>query len=499
MTFGVDPNDIYHNGEWYSRNGSPLSNGGSPTSLRLIANRCAVPTAMFSFKQGMSRSSHVAADDISALGIVLGLFYGNAGSENTTGLSATTFTASVEFPLDTPGGAGGTYTQLTWGGASSKLYQPFDVIETDIVTLPVTIPKGAKFRIKIWQGSSGATGILACTGKNSARTIATDTYDIDDMFRFGTTIVDQTMTAGMSAQVYPCIVRGFKPLAIIGYTNARSYAIIGDSRAQGWLGDNGPDRCTDGLGFVGQAERVVGPLGYAFTNLAFASDSAVNFTLALAPRRIGILHYVTDIYCEYGINDLAVGTDYGLNSRLYNIKKLAAAQGKSFTVSTLPPSVTGACLLADGSDQTVTANEATRLGWNYMLRSGASCADWVVDVASVVESKVNPGKWISGTRTVSDASATTATYVVNSATAAFTSADIGKALYMLGSGISGGFTFGIIQSVTSTTATINTPIATTVASGGTIYIGDIYTIDGLHESMLANVAIQNANLLRRSI
>ncbi len=470
----------------------PTFNPSAGVTLRLglVANRCAAPTAINAARSFFSRSDHFAGDDLQSLQVVLGQWYGAGGQESTTSLQDVTYTAAVEWPLNTLSN-NGTLTQITFGGSASGLCTVGSTIVSDVCNLALKIPKGARFRLRFW-GSVGAgkTGIVMCGGMTTARQISGG--PINDIYRYsaGSDVTDQTMTLATSAMTYPLDVRGFKPLAVIGYTTCRSIGLMGDSRTQGWLGGYGTDRATDGFGLIGQGERIVGRTGLPFINLAFASDSAVNFTQVLAPRRIDLLKYVTDGFCAYGINDIGVGSASGMNNRMRAIKLLPNLAGKSFQGCTLPPITTGAWSLADGSDQTVTANEATRVAWNEAVRAGDTVFDRVTEVADTVESFRNSGKWKAGSRAVADGVSLVNTYVATSATAAFTSADIGKCLSFAGAGFGGGAWVGIVQAVTATTATLNTPCATTVAATGTLRVGDIYTIDGTHETMQANLAYQ---------
>jgi len=104
------------------------------------------------------------------------------------------------------------------------------------------------------------------------------------------------------------------------------------------------------------------------------------------------------------------------------------------------------------------------------------------EVADTVESARNSGIWKSPiiNRTVADATASVG-FVINSATAAFTSADLGRAVWLAGGGASGAMYAGTIERIYSATQIgVGTQVATAVAADGALSIGDAYTLDGLH-------------------
>ena len=457
--------------------------------LGQVATRCAMGSGINAAKQFFSVSSHVATDDLTAPQIVLQNWYGTGGLESTASLSDTTYTASIEYPL-VAGGAAGTVTQVLFSGATSGVATVGSNLISDPVALATKIPKGARFRIRVWGNSSGSNTII-CGGMTSSRQISGG--PVDDIYRSGATVADQTMSAFTSAMTYPLDYRGFKPVAIIQQTCTRSVAIIGDSRGMGLNGMG--DRVTDANGWIGQAERIIGQTGCGFSNLALASDSAGNFTVALAPRRTSLLQYFSDVYCEYGINDVAGGASLAtIMGRIKAIKALPNVVGKQVIGCTLAPQVTvsgsNGTVAEDGSDQTVTGNEALRVSYNETLRGGASPFDGVVEVADLVESYRNSGKWKSGSATATDGVATTNSYTINSAV--FTTAHIGKCCVVDAAGWGTAKLIGIVQSVVAgTSATLNVPAGRNVASGGSVNVGDIYTIDGVHETMQANLQIQN--------
>jgi hypothetical protein len=105
------------------------------------------------------------------------------------------------------------------------------------------------------------------------------------------------------------------------------------------------------------------------------------------------------------------------------------------------------------------------------------------EIADLVESARNSGIWKATlNRTVADAAMSTGgARIVTSATASFTSADIGRTVAIAGAGVAGATYYGVIKSVSNATTCAITnanPQASVSVTGAAMSIVDVYTEDG---------------------
>ena len=161
MTQGVDPNDIYHNGAWYSRSGTgglatyATDPSGNVTGLVTpqgtnnllsfgnIATRCSLPTTVAAGQYYMNnRRRHFTATPITSLQLVIPNFYISQASGFEVGAgAATTVTASIEYP-------DGVYTQVKFSGNVSGTIPNLNYLVSDLTN--VYIPAGASFYVRNW-------------------------------------------------------------------------------------------------------------------------------------------------------------------------------------------------------------------------------------------------------------------------------------------------------------------------------------------------------------
>jgi hypothetical protein len=115
------------------------------------------------------------------------------------------------------------------------------------------------------------------------------------------------------------------------------------------------------------------------------------------------------------------------------------------------------------------------------------------ELADAAETARNSGIWKTGAiRTVTDAAISNSSSTLTSATAAFTSADVGKAVAVSGAGAAGGIMNATILGVTNgTTISLDTNASATV-SGAMAKIGGIYVYDGTHPSTYGHVTLKSA-------
>jgi hypothetical protein len=188
------------------------------------------------------------------------------------------------------------------------------------------------------------------------------------------------------------------------------------------------------------------------------------------------------------------------------------AAGSAVFQSTIIPrnqSTTGWTDLANQSSSNPT-HEAVRVNFNDWLRAGAPILAGVAttsgtpgavytgnaghpltgifEAADTVESSRNSGKWAvpAGVRSVTDAAAVAGNTVVNSATAAFTAADVGKNITINGAGTAGATYYGIIATRNSATQVTITPAPATTVPVATAFIGGL-TAEGIHPAPAGHI------------
>lgn len=167
--------------------------------------------------------------------------------------------------------------------------------------------------------------------------------------------------------------------------------------------------------------------------------------------------------------------------------------------------------------QTTDANEAARIARNTWLRAGAPCTlgtDWPTpvavgtngallmgqpghpltgyfDLADVVESARNSGKWKAADRSVTDGAITTGTAVLTSATANFSAADVGTFVNVNGAGAAGAVLSSTVLSYQSPTQVTLSNNASATVTGAGVAVNP-WTADGTHPSARGHIAMAAA-------
>jgi hypothetical protein len=202
-----------------------------------------------------------------------------------------------------------------------------------------------------------------------------------------------------------------------------------------------------------------------------------------------------------------------VQANMITIWKLLAGYGIKTWQTTIAPHTSSTDAWATIGNQTIlnpSTDNAPRITFNNWVRDGAPMLAGVavaagsnatgtlragqsghplagyMELADVVESSRDSGYWrVDKVRTVtdgsfSDVSIFTNKYTLNSATANFTSADVGLYVSVSGAGASGGLlSTGFISKAVSTTQAIENVAAQTTVSGATVNIGMV-TSDGVH-------------------
>lgn len=338
--------------------------------LGAVANHSNLPLATAASNTlANTRSVHIAEDKLSGPQLLLPGWYADSSGEHSAA-QAITYTASIEYPL-------GTFTRITFGGAVAGTVQPGGTLLSDAAPATLTVPKGARFWVRLFMQAPGGIIFTNVSGGN-----------IIDGYEFGTSLTDKTMggTVAASNKSYYLV-----PLAILGMTRQPSICLVGDSRFQGRN-----DITTEGNGDVGEGARAVGKMA-GYINMGVPSDVAGATSFA---HRAALGAYCTHVIVNYGINNLGGSQT--------DVQTLAALQvtyayfaGKLIFQTTLPPVTTSSDSWKTVANQTKSTWDSYRVSVNTAIRAGTANVVGVFDTAAAVEtgtgdttqSVLNGGFW----------------------------------------------------------------------------------------------------------
>lgn len=493
--------------------GSLLRSGSLLTAPRRpVRRRVPVCTRTSSYNNGFSaaatatttvtfRRSHritVACTD-------LVLSFGNWANVNgswTANANAMAVTNSVVLP-------DGTLMLTYFKGSRSVSIDGGGVVSAD--SLPVDLPAGAVIQtltsVTVQTGGKWPLG-LGSSGTQSDSTLSSVTNGEGDNSVAATG--DVTATPGNTTATNGLF--GYSPQAITGLpktslTNLRTWVIAGDSFTVGG-GDSAQD--------IGWPVRwLANQYGYFHIG---AGNSNASFLLGASGRALLVpieAGSATDVILAHGTND-RVGSAPIIAAYQGNLIAEAirfARRDMRVWVPTIAPRTTSVDNFTSVTGQTPVANESNRVAWNAWIRAGLPInpstlapvavgtggalvagqlghpVSGYLELADLVESSRDSGKWKGPDRTVTDAAITSGQTTLTSATAAFTSADYGKQVFVMGAGSAGGnLGSTYIASVTSATAVVLSGGAGTTVSGATAYIGQM-TLDGVHPDRGSHIAI----------
>lgn len=363
--------------------GIELSAGGVKTYLGLVATRCSTPTAFTpANKQAMSRTKHVATENIDSLKVVFANFYTQAsGTGDTNPGSAATFKASIEYPAGTIAGV------LKFSGNASGQCLGGETITTDLLELPDTIPVGAAFYLRAWRDMPAGILYNASSGLNNAAGVVPNS---GEWCTFGVTTPDLTDVITNSNNQQTGVV--FRPAAIIGQASRPSLFIIGDSRCgNGAAYDN--NTLFNYAGGLGEVERATLKSFASFN--ASVSGERMHYVANTnnASKRILMSSYCSHIIVQLGINDFST---YSAATHIANLFTFLAKCGNKPTfVCTVAPYSTSSDSWATTVNQVAHAGSNTnRVTYNDAVRAGlASPVVGVIEIADQVESARNSGIW----------------------------------------------------------------------------------------------------------
>jgi hypothetical protein len=274
------------------------------------------------------------------------LYAGTANGESGSG-GVLTIRASVEYPLGStpvPITFAGSQIGTIANGGSNPTY-----ILSDPTTLATKIPWGAKFAVRTVVGYT-ATGLPWKTSYLSM---------IGEGFMTSVNVNNEVYGNGTITQATD---KMYGPSAIVQMTTRPSALLLGDSICEIGVG-NATDQTT---GDYGCFARSVGP-AMAYANVGIGGDSLVKFQLGDL-YRIHLGTYVTDILCNYGVNDMKSGGRTAVQVQNDMITVAALFPGKRFWPSTITPVSSGTFTTVSG--QTADANVAVIDEYNNRLRAG---------------------------------------------------------------------------------------------------------------------------------
>jgi hypothetical protein len=327
----------------------------------------------------MSRSRHIARCDITSLKLVFANWVcdWHAGVRSEAGTGATmTLSAAVEY--------NGVNYPVRWSGSSNvAIPDGTTSAESDAVT--VTIPNGAAFFVRSYYQIPG--NVVICdtgTGVNAALSPAAsggDEANGEKLYVGGTTQVSGT--GGLAANGTQAVGLCFRPVAITSPSATKAWLLLGDSRQQGYS-----DAYTGTSSDKGQLARSVGPYS-GYCNAGVPSDSASIFVSSHA-KRVGLAPYFTHVVCEYGTNDTATRTATQIQNDLTAIASYFAIPVYQ---TTFGPRTTSTDAWATTANQTAYAQNSVKNTVNAAIRAGLSGMAGHFEIADIVESARDSGKW----------------------------------------------------------------------------------------------------------
>ena len=328
--------------------------------LTQVATRSFISTNTFPYTKQQSRTRHTAEDNITAIQFVFANWYIPATDrkEKTVG-AASSITSTVEY--------NGVRYRITFAGSNTGTIGDGANLESDLVTLPVTIPKGASFYALAYI-------------ENASKIIGNDNISYDpafDAFEFGAGITDKTGggTIAQSAAI------GYTPIAIRAYTKVPSAIIYGDSRSVGY-----GSTIQDNSGEKGSITPSLSPfMGYINTGI---SSQRLDNILSSCPRSIALSQYVTHPIISIAINDVNAGrTAAQILADFASLQAQFPATSKAM-ITTINPNPTNATTVASSNTVVTTINKTIRGGikgfWSYF------------DLSDVVSTGRDSGLWKDG-------------------------------------------------------------------------------------------------------
>jgi GDSL-like Lipase/Acylhydrolase family len=329
--------------------------------------------------QTQCRSAVIATENLSSFRVAFAGFYNGAnigGPISDTGLgAATAITASIEYPA-------GTFTRLKFSASANGPIPDIGVLFSDNVN--VNIPAGSTYWIPNLR--TNPNGILFNAGEQN--TFLGEACEVA-----ASGLTDKTMVGGIVDSG-----AGFSvpPLAVLGMTTNPSVIIIGDSIAAGFHDTEASG--SSATGFNGKIGVIARSLGNTpFLNLAVNGENAYTWS-ADATGRNQLIQKGSHLISELGFSDVINHgkTVAQTETALQSVYALARAGQKIYQTTWTPdasdsgsPSPVFTTL-----NQQTALNNAARTTFNTDARAILANTLGTIDVASVLESSLNSGKWV---------------------------------------------------------------------------------------------------------
>jgi hypothetical protein len=428
------------------------------------------------------------------------LLFGNFYNGDVKGVNNITVRAGLEHPVATPQGSATVSSTMpvSFNGARGVTIEPGCWALSDPIAVDVTAGQLLYTRTNVTVASAGMkwpTSLYTYAGDQEGSTAGSDTSD--------------------SGTIATTSARGYGPVAVLGIPDSGKPVTVGGMGDSIMFG-SGDSGFPNGLGY---ATRALTGANIGFMNLAKNTEQAAQVASSPGYKyRRNLMAACTHILEAYGRNDW--GNAFTLAqvqaNRIY-LWTSAARRGIKVTAATNFPATTSTDGWTTAGNQTVVAGESVRTALNDWIRDGAPMLAGVAvatgssaagtvrtgqaghpligyhELADAAETSRNSGVWKTGTiRTVTDAAISNSSSTLTSATAAFTSADVGLAVAVTGAGAGGTIMNATILGVTnSTTVSLDTNSSATV-SAATAKIGQIYCYDGTHPSTYGHVTLKSA-------
>jgi lysophospholipase L1-like esterase len=306
--------------------------------------------------------------------------YGNytIGSGDIDVANSITVKASMEYPL-------GTYWPIHFPGEDANGYvtlRPGKFIVSDPICATLTV--NSELWVNTLVAPVGGTGVYPVGGSisGSGGTISE--------WRIPATTTDYTVSApsGTNSQG-----PGYAPLAIIGrcVTDQPVWAIIGDSIPSG-TGDSA--YMSWGTGENGWARRSLNNIiPYVF--ISRGSTLARDWPNRGSRYSAQLLNRCTHALVTFGTNDLTNSRTLAqIQADLTAIWQAQVDRGIKVYQATILPNTTSTDSWATLANQTPVASNSVRTQLNDWIRTIPAPLSGIVEIADIVESARNSGKWI---------------------------------------------------------------------------------------------------------
>jgi hypothetical protein len=453
---------------------------------------------------GTSRRGYIAVTACTDLRLVFCNWL-NTGTLTTPNYKDLDNTTAVAFTASIEDAAGNIYRVTVRGDPAITMGANGGWVQTD--PLPLTLNQGDIFYVRTFM-TAGQSWYPTGLAQNSGNSTGSGGWVVTTDLTASGTVTDSSFAyLFMPSIITGTHLDGDKP--VLG--------IIGNSISQG-AGDGGFAQPTTGvnvaqpgLGSNGYLSRACRAAGIPVINAATSGDNVANFVqLPFSVPRRRFLTDATTIWGHDARNDISASTVLATHQANFITEWFRhSRKGQRVLIGTVTPRTTSTDLFL--SNQSASGNESTRVLWNNWIRDGAPMVGGVAaavgttpavrigatghpvtayfDVADTAEPTRDAGVWKSpaNSRVVTDAAITSASNTLTSATAAFTVADIGRAVWVVGAGAAAAVLCATVMKLNSGTSVTLSAAAGTTVSAATATVADAYTLDGLHPHTYGSV------------